>query len=181
MAYSKEQWDRARAYYESGQYSLAGIQEKTGISRSKISEKAKREQWEQGKNADYIEARKTLAVKKGTEKGTVIQVLDDIADEQIRREGLVFGVTESALKQLKKISDEGVKEVLVTSKLGQDTIVEKETINLTPQDYESIVSAADKASLTLGVNQRHAKSGDVNVNTQTNVGIQTVTRRIVRD
>jgi len=106
-------------------------------------------------------------------------VLDDIADEVINNEKLCFDVTHSALRQLKEISDIGVKEVLVTSKVGGDTIIEKETINLTPSDYESIINAADKASLTLRVNQRHAKSGDVNVNAQTNVGIQTITRKIV--
>lgn len=163
MAYSTEQWERTKAYFESGQYSLSEIQEKTGISKSKISEKSKKEQWERGRNADYIEAKKTLAIKKGTEKGTTLIVLDDIADEVINNEKLCFDVTHSALRQLKEISDTGTKEVLVTSKVGGDTIIEKETINLTPSDYESIINAADKASLTLRVNQRHAKSGDVNV------------------
>lgn len=179
MAYSIEQWERAKAYFEAGIHSLSEIQEAIGISKSKISEKAKKEQWQKGRNADYIEARVILAEKKGTEKGTILQVLDDIADNVIRHRRLVFGVTESALQQLQKISDDGVKEVLVKTKIGGDILVEKETINLTPSDYESIISAADKASITLNVNQRHAKSGDVNVNTQTNVGIQTITRKIV--
>jgi len=179
MAYSKEQWERTKAYFESGQYSLSEIQEKTGISKSKISEKSKKEQWERGRNADYIEAKKTLAIKKGTEKGTTLQVLDDISDEVINNEKLCFDVTQSALRQLKEISDIGVKEVLVTSKVGGDTIVEKETIAMTPYDYESIINAADKASITLRVNQRHAPKSDVNVNTQTNVGIQTITRKII--
>jgi len=157
MAYSQEQWDRAKAYYESGQYSLSGIQEKTGISRSKISEKAKREQWEQGRNADYIEARKTLAVKKGTEKGTVIQVLDDIADEQIRHKGLINSNAE-----------------LIASKIP--TMLEQID---SPSDLKTLAEANDRLAITLKVADRHAKSGDVNVNATAAVGIQTITRKIV--
>ena len=163
MAYSAEQWERTKAYFESGQYSLSEISDKTGIGKSAISKASKNQQWKSGKNADYIEAKKTLAIKKSTENQQTLQILDDIADEQIRNKELVYGVTQSALKQLKEISDNGVKEVLVTSKVGGDTIIKKETINLTPQDYESIINAADKASLTMRINDRHAPKQDINV------------------
>ncbi|MCD8213395.1 MAG: hypothetical protein LUC34_05040, partial [Campylobacter sp.] len=102
MAYSIEKWERAKAYYESGQYSLAQISRKVGISKSKISERAKREQWEQGKNADYIEAKKTIATKKGTQKGTIIQILDEIAEEATRN--LIF-FQNSAIKNQKKANE----------------------------------------------------------------------------
>jgi len=155
MAYSAEQWDRTKALFESGQYSLSEIQEKTGISKSKISEKSKKEQWERGRNADYIEARKTLAVKKGTEKGTTIQVLDDIADEQIRRERLVFGIQEKALAKA-------------------DTMLDQID---TPADLKTIIDAVDRASITLKVSERHAPKVEVN-NTnaqQNNTEIKRVT------
>jgi len=164
MAYSAEQWERAKAYYEAGQHNPQQISDLVGIERSTIVKKAKIHNWKSGSNADYIEARVIVAEKKSQLNSQTLNVLDNIADEKIRYRDLCFGVTESALKQLKEISDIGVKEVLVTSKIGGDTIIEKETINLTPQDYESIINAADKASITLKVNDRHAKSGDVNVN-----------------
>lgn len=88
MAYDLEKWERVRVYFESGQYSLAQISEKTGVSKSKISEKAKKEQWERGRNADYIEAKKTIAITKGTEKGTAVTILDEIADEKTKH--LIF-------------------------------------------------------------------------------------------
>lgn len=81
MAYDITKWERAKAYFESGQCTLAQISEKVGISKSKISEKAKREKWERGRNADYIEAKKIIAVKRGTEKGTAVAILDEIADD----------------------------------------------------------------------------------------------------
>lgn len=165
MAYSQEQWDRAKAYYESGQYSLSGIQEKTGISRSKISEKAKREQWEQGRNADYIEAKKTLAIKKGTEKGTVIQVLDDIADEQIRHKGLINSNAELIASQIPSMLTG-----MIEKKVDEETGEVYEVNNITPQDLKLLAETNDRVAITLKVADRHAKSGDVNV--QTNTAIQ---------
>ena len=73
MAYSIEKWERAKAYFESGQYTLSQINQKTGISISKISERAKKEKWEKGKNSDYIEAKKTIAEKKG-KKGKILSL-----------------------------------------------------------------------------------------------------------
>ena len=143
MAYSEEQWDRAKAYFESGQYSLSQISDKVGISKSKISEKAKKEQWERGRNADYIEARTTLAIKKGTETGTTLQVLDDIADEAIANKKLIYGLTKKALKKASELLDQ--------------------TENI--YDVNTAVQLADRASLTLGVNPRHA-SQQITVNNQ---------------
>lgn len=174
MAYSKEQWDRTRAYFESGQYSLSEIQEKTGISKSKISERSKREQWERGRNADYIEAKKTLAVKKGTEKGTTLQVLDDIADEQIRREKLIYGNAELIANTIPKMIDS-----MTIKEEDKETGEVIEKLAVSPSDLKLLAEANDKLAITLKVADRHAKSGDVNVNTQTNVGIQTITRKIV--
>lgn len=48
-----------------------------------------------------------------------------------------------------------------------------------PSDLKTLAEANDRLAITLKVADRHAKSGDVNVNTQTNVGIQTITRKIV--
>lgn len=154
MAYSPEQWEKTKAYFESGQYSLSQISEKTGISKSKISERAKRELWERGRNADYIEARTTLAIKKGTEKGTTIQVLDDIADEAIRNKNLVHGVTQKALRRLDELAS-----------VAED-----------PNDLKIIIEASDRASLTLGVNPRHASN---QVNIQNNQSVEPV--KIIRE
>ncbi|MGG7074343.1 hypothetical protein U5B43_08850 [Campylobacter sp. 9BO] len=102
MAYEVQKWDKARVYFESGQYTLSQISEKVGISKSKISEKAKKEQWEKGKNADYIEAKKTIAEKKGTQKGTTITILDEIADEATKH--LIYFQT-SAMQNQKKANE----------------------------------------------------------------------------
>ena len=102
MAYGIEKWERARAYFESGQYTLAQINQKTGISISKISEKAKREKWEKGKNADYIAAKTTIAEKKGKERENVISVLDEIADEKTKH---LLYFQNSAIKNQQKANE----------------------------------------------------------------------------
>lgn len=102
MAYSVEKWERTRAYFESGQYTLSQISEKVGISKSKISERAKKEQWERGKNADYIEAKKTIAATKGNEKGMTVAILDEIADEKTKH--LLY--FQNAALRNQKIADE---------------------------------------------------------------------------
>lgn len=102
MAYSVEKWERTRAYFESGQYTLSQISEKVGISKSKISERAKKEQWERGKNADYIEAKKTIAATKGNEKGMTVAILDEIADEKTKH--LIY-FQNAALRNQKKADE----------------------------------------------------------------------------
>ena len=102
MAYSIEKWERARAYFESGQYTLSQINQKTGISISKISERAKKEKWEKGKNADYIEAKKTIAEKKGKERENIISVLDEIADEKTKH---LLYFQNSAIKNQQKANE----------------------------------------------------------------------------
>ena len=148
MAYSANQWEKTQALFESGQYSLSEISEKTGINKSQISRKSKIQQWTNGRNADYIEAKVKIATKKTTENTTTLQILDDIADEQIRHKRLVYGVQEKALKKAETMLDQ------------VDT----------PLDLKNIVDAVDKASLTLGVNQRHSNQ---NINVQTNTAVQT--------
>ena len=102
MAYSVEKWERTRAYFESGQYTLSQISEKVGISKSKISERAKKEQWERGKNADYIEAKKTIAATKGNEKGMTVAILDEIADEKTKH---LLYFQNAALRNQKKADE----------------------------------------------------------------------------
>jgi mRNA-degrading endonuclease HigB of HigAB toxin-antitoxin module len=145
MAYTLEQWQRARAYYEAG-LTLRDIEKKTGINYAVISKKAKKQQWQQGANADYIEAKVTIAEKKATKNATEIQALDEIADEAISNKKLVFNVTTKALKKVEALIDE------ITN----------------PNDLRTIVEMADKASLTLGVNARHSNQ-QINVQTNTQV------------
>ncbi|MDR2099976.1 MAG: hypothetical protein LBP40_04000 [Campylobacteraceae bacterium] len=150
MAHSDKQWEAAKTYYEAG-LTLREIEKKTGINYAVISKKAKRQIWQQGANADYIEAKITIAEKKATKKATEIQLLDEIATDIIANKRLIYDVTTKALKRIENIID---------------------TLD-NPNDLKAVVEMADKASLTLGINPRHANQ-QINVQTNTQVNnIQT--------
>lgn len=154
MAYTKEQWSRAKGYYEAG-LSLSKITEKTTIARNTISQRAKREQWEHGKNIDYIEAKEIIAVKKGTEKEQSLICADEVADDIIRRKNLVFGATEKIIQRAREIADSNQ----VTDKINVGNGVQNfEPRPLDTSDLKNLADTLDKASVTLGVNQRHSNN-----------------------
>ena len=140
MAISKELWAKARTLYETNQYSLAQISEKTGIDKSTISKKAKIQQWSSVENLDYIEAKTTLAVKKSKLNQQEINTLDEVADEVVRRQNLVYGFQEKAIKKAGDMLE------------GIDAA----------QDLKHLVDAVDKASITLKVSDRHAPKTEIN-------------------
>lgn len=55
-----------------------------------------------GKNADYIEAKKTIAEKKGKERENIISVLDEIADEKTKH---LLYFQNSAIKNQQKANE----------------------------------------------------------------------------
>lgn len=160
MAHSKELWEKAKGYYEAG-LSLAMIKDKTGIDRSAISKKAKIQQWQQGKNIDYIEAKEIIAVKKSTENQQSLMCADEIADDNIRRKNLVHGLTEKILNNIDKSVSQTIK---IKDEEGNET---EEDILLDSKSAKEYIEAVDKASITLGVSQRHSNS-QVVVNNQNN-------------
>lgn len=139
MAYSDEQWERTKALFESGQYSLSEISDKTGINKSQISRKSKTQQWQNGRNADYIEAREIIATKKATETQQTLQILDDVADESIRHKRLI---NDNATKLAGKLST-------MADQIDN------------PTDLKTLVDANDRLAITLKVADRHAPKIDV--------------------
>jgi len=178
MAYTKEQWDKAKGFYEAG-ISLSNIKEKTSIARNTISQRAKREQWEHGKNVDYIEAKELIAEKKGTISDKREQVFlncaDEVADDKIRRKGLVFGGVEKALKKMNDIIEHGYVEEKINVGDGMQKFEDRK---LNATDIKNALDGYDKASVTLGVNERFSSSQtqiNNNNNQQTNNEIKRVT------
>lgn len=185
MAYSQEQWERARALFCLG-YSLGDIERDTGISKAQISKKSNKEQWE--KETDKVRIKSDIVEfdkKKETldkEKETITKRLAKLSDfeitvlqEKMEEEGaslarsLVFNNAMLALVRSNEELTRGVKTVMLkTNKFfgeGQrEEVYEPYEIPISGSDIKDHVELTDKASLTLGINQRHAKSGDVNVN-----------------
>lgn len=130
MAYTENQWEKAKGYYEAGM-SLSQIKDKTNIARNTISQRAKKEQWEHGKNADYIEAKIKVETKKGTileQSGAIaLNIADDIAIDKAKSL-LLF--QNSALKNQQKANEileytEDIKDLEAHARL---TKTNKETV-----------------------------------------------------
>lgn len=145
MAISKELWDKARTLYESNQFSLSQISERTGIDKSSISKKAKIQQWSSVENLDYIEAKQTIAVKKSTLPMEKINTLDEIAEESIRHKKLINDNATKLADKLSKMTDE------IDS----------------AQDLKFLAEANDRLAITLKIADRHAPKTEIN-NTNAN-------------
>jgi len=146
MAYSDDMWQKAKTLFEAG-LSLSQISQKTGIDKSSISKKAKIQLWKSGEHSDYIEAKAKIVEKKSTLSVEKINILDEIADEAIANKRLVYGVAQKALQKASTLLDQS------------------EDMN----ELKTAVELADRASLTLGVNPRHAPKVEIqNTNAQQN-------------
>lgn len=105
-------------------------------------------------------------------------------------------IAENAKNSLKNPVEKKVIEAMVRDRTIADDIkdcaLETTLLNIrsvkkkleleqvkTMQEHRHAQETIDKALISSGNADRHAKSGDVNVNSQTNVGIQTITRKIV--
>ena len=141
MAYSAEQWQRAKDLFESGQYSLSEISSKVGIDKSSISKKAKIQQWQSGRNADYIEAKELIAVKKSTENQQTVELLDEIANDKIRHKQLINSNAELIASKVPMMLDQ---------------------ID-TPSDLKLLAETNDRLAITLKVADRHAPKQDINL------------------
>lgn len=90
---------------------------------------------------------------------------DDKVNEQLRRQNLVFDATEKVIKKAIDIINSGK----VTDKLNiGDGIQQFKPRELNTTDIKNLADAVDRASITLGINQRHSNS-QINVNTQNNI------------
>lgn len=103
MAYTKEQWLKAKGFFEAGK-SLSYILQETGISKASLSNTSKKENWEKGKTEQKIEHLKA-------------QIVDiDKKSKQIKEK------TEQTIKQISELED---YQVDVLSHLIEDTTKQK--------------------------------------------------------
>lgn len=179
MAIDKSLWKKAKAYFEAGK-SLTYIAEKTGISRSQLSKKSKAEEWQKEKTKHLKDAvveleaeKETLETKNETVRKQLseledyeVEILEELIEDESRVKSLLTNATvlnlvriNQALKQNTKVEKLGIGD-------GMQTFAE---VGLGSGDYKQLQEAIDKASITLGVNQRHAPKTEIkNMNGQQN-------------
>ena len=173
MAITKEIWENAKLLFEHGK-SLSEISKETGINKSSISKKAKAESWEKFNDKSTLVLSEVDTILKQDEinlqKSTLNQRELNLHNEEVRNK----------LRYKKTINSNAE---LMASKIplliDAFSSVDEETGNdvflMPPKDLKDLADANDKISITLGVNERFAQKGDLNVNTQNNIDTTTHT------
>ncbi|RBQ30660.1 hypothetical protein CRU92_10830 [Arcobacter sp. FW59] len=88
---------------------------------------------------------------------------DKEVNEQLRLKNLVFKATEKIIKNIDKAVSQ--KRDILNE---EGKVIRQEDLLLDSKSAKEYIDAIDKASLTLGINQRHSNS-QINVNTQNNL------------
>ena len=93
---------------------------------------------------------------------------DDKVNEQLRRQNLVFNASEKLLVKATQMIDKNQTVDKINVGTGIQQIEPRE---LDSSDLKNLADTIDKASITLGVNQRHSNS-QININNENNQAIQ---------
>jgi len=111
------------------------------------------------------EVKAEVSVKAKLNKGSerLVKAFDSKVNEELRRSGLVYGLTEKALKAASDIIDHGMIEEKINIGDGMQKFEERK---LNTNDIKNIIDASDRAAITLKVADRHAPK--IEVNTQNN-------------
>ena len=179
---SKEQWERLKADYVTGAYTLEMLAKKYGVSRQAINNRAKKEQWKKIKieeTAELVELEKvdkTLQRKVDeaanftkTNPKNLKEAIGEIADYQ----EYIHSLQLMAAEKLKEALVDGKVEEIATinGEAGRVELVERK---LNPRELKNLVEAIDKAGQTLGVVPRFGQQ----VNIQNNQMIENKTIKV---
>ena len=106
------------------------------------------------------------------------ECFDKEVNDKLRREGLVFNATEKLLKKASQMIDKN----LVVDKINVgDGVQNFEPRELNTSDFKNLIDTIDKASITLGINPRHANTNikvDNNNLQQTNLSVEDISLAI---
>ena len=150
------------------QYSIARDYEVSSATVNKIFKTIREDEFLTNEVKEEI----AIKSKLNNQSESLVKAFDDKVNEQLRRQGLVFNATEKLLKKIDYAMENHKPVEKVNIGEGIQRLV---PVEYGANDYKNFADAIDKASLTLGVNQRHSNS-QVNIqNTnaqQTNIPIQ---------
>jgi len=179
---SKEAWERLKADYVTGAYSLELLAKKYGVSKGAISQKAKKENWKKldlKETAELVEIEKLNKTKqtKLKNKSRLVSVnekeLNRAIGEIVDYQEYIHSLTLLATEKLKETLEDGKVEEIATvsGEMGEIRVVERK---LNPRELKSLVDAIDKAGQTLGVVPRFSQQ----VNIQNNQTIENKTLEV---
>ena len=193
MAYSPEQWVKAKGLFEAGK-TLSYIRETTGIGKTTISDKAKADNWEKGKTEQQTEQLKSLIVDneikteqinrtsrtiteqifKSNFEDYQIEVLEDLVKDTLKQKNILFtGLNMAMIRATQKLQSNRKKELLKIKEgfgagISREHYEEIES-DLSSSDIQDYTNALIKAGQGLGLIEKDGNSQNINVNTQNNV------------
>lgn len=167
---TKYNWEDIKKHYEAGM-SQAEIVLNFECPKSSLSERINKEGWVQNEQVKaYIKGSIEVSEQKANlieQDVRIVEIADTIVDEQLRRRNLVFNATELLVKRATAM----IKENKTTDKISVGAGIQQiEPRELDSSDLKNLADTIDKASLTMGVNQRHSNS---QVNIQNTNAVQT--------
>ena len=181
---SDRQKNNIKAKWNTGEYT------KTQLAKTyKVNEKIIRNivGKEEPTNNHIVEAQMMLEKFKKSEKSpNEISAINQAVEYRLQKEFSddnnkikVFETTSAIIDGVKKLIKDGKAQKATTANIG-DGIIEANIIetDLQASDYKNAMDTIDKASITLGVNQRHANQ-QINVNTQNNNQNSIINQEIV--
>jgi len=163
MAISTRKKNIVIADWKTGAYSLNALSKKHKISVNSVKKICTNIPQE---NAELVElCTEVESAKKCTKNAQELKAVEEVVKNRLK----IYDISNTILDGVEKLVKKGKAQKVVTESLGEAgssaTVVE---YDLQAKDYKELQETVDKASLTLGVNQRHANN-NIQVNTQNNV------------
>jgi len=169
MAISKEKWELAKALFELGK-SLNECEAGTGINRTSVGKKAKKEGWIKAKNlqlkseiVDFESENSTLVEKKSTlvEKTSLlsdfeITIIQDVVENEVHHKAILFNNMNLAMIRSNQQLTKNTKQVAIKTKesfgggAGSETI-EIVNVELDGADLRNHIELNHKAGVAMGV------------------------------
>lgn len=122
---------------------------------------------------DKVNAIVSIKTELSNESEYQSECFDKEVNDLVRKSNLIYNASEKIVKLAQDMADKNKKQVVMKVKEyskdnGSSESLDMIEIELDTSDLKNLSDTIDKASLTLGVNQRHSNQ-QINVNTQNNL------------
>lgn len=152
--------EKILADFHTGKFSQRELAKKYNASKTTIANLTK---GLSPKNDRLVEAQISLLSAQSSLTTTEMTAIMTAAKDEAYNRGLIFNATQKNLAKITEMLDKNTKY----EKVGVgDGVQNFEPVELNANDYKALQDAIDKASLTLGVNQRAASTTINNANVQ---------------
>lgn len=152
--------EKILADFHTGKFSQRELAKKYAASKTTIANLTK---GLSPKNDRLVEAQVSLLSAQNSLTATEMTAIMTAAKDEAYNRGLIFNATQKNLAKITEMLDKNTKY----EKVGVgDGVQNFEPVGLNANDYKALQDAIDKASLTLGVNQRTASTTINNANVQ---------------